>query len=47
MEVIELKLLYLKLKQDSLERSMLYFADVEQYDLAARSRDCIENWKNK
>jgi len=32
---------------DSLERSMLYFADVEQYDLAARSRDCIENWKNK
>lgn len=30
---------------DSLERSMLYFADVEQYELAARSRDCIENWK--
>lgn len=30
---------------DSLERSMLYFADVEQYELAARSRDCIDNWK--
>lgn len=30
---------------DSLERSMLYFAEVEQYNLAARSRDCIKNWK--
>jgi hypothetical protein len=31
---------------ESLTRCMNYFADTEKYELAARTRDCIKDWKN-
>lgn len=30
---------------ESLTRCMNYFVDTEKYELAARTRDCIVNWK--
>lgn len=32
---------------ESLEKAMNYFVEVEKYELAARSRDCIKGWKEK
>lgn len=31
--------------QDSLERAMSYFVEVEKYEEAARTRDCMNAWK--
>jgi hypothetical protein len=30
---------------ESLEKTMTYFVDIEEYELAARTRDCISGWK--
>jgi len=30
---------------ESLEKAMIYFVEVEKYELAARARDCIQAWK--
>ena len=32
---------------ESLNKAMDYFVEVEKYELAARTRDCIKNWKEK
>jgi len=30
---------------ESLERAMSYFVESEKYEFAARTRDCIKDWK--
>ena len=32
---------------ESLNKAMDYFVEVEKYELAARTRDCIKSWKEK
>ena len=32
---------------ESLDKAMNYFVEVEKYELAARTRDCIKDWKEK
>ena len=32
---------------ESLDKAMNYFVEIEKYELAARARDCIKDWKEK